>query len=68
MFNSCENLDDMKDNLEAEDIGCGLATSVREGIEMGRNHLYLGTIYWDLARNITLENSRPCLVVVSLFA
>lgn len=38
-----------------------------EGIEMGRNHPYLGIIYWDLARNITLENSKRVLGC-SLFA
>lgn len=45
MFSSCEKLDDMKDNLEAEGIGCRLATSMRGVIEMGWNHPYLGIIY-----------------------
>lgn len=68
MFNSCENLDVMKGNLEAEGIGYGLATGMAGGIEMGRNHPYLGIVYWDLVRNITLENSKAYLVVLSLFA
>lgn len=57
----------MKGNLEAEGIGCRLVTSVRGGSEMGQNPPYLGIIYWDLAKNITLENSKVCSVVLFLF-